>query len=327
MPSYCNRRQGLKIFSPTLSGQNFQPRDCLHGQDRYNKAMSNLQPHILTQRRHEESGDQYARAIECLLAAEEDGFRDARPLQEAGQALIEAIRFNRQHTEAYIAMGYLLWLVGANAEALPYLEEALRLDPHHPDIHLLFERVTGKPSAPPAPVAAPTSSGDPLEDALDETLRELMEEKVAAIAPAVNGLVIERLRERHALWQERYDQLKPQVGQRPVLLNKLAPLAKRIDLYGEAIERSEQMVQLDEQIHDSLRTAEAYLEQLAQGLDPDGLQELQGYVEVLLDHCDYYADTLDAWEEQSIPVRPLARVYDQLSDALETLQAQLGGNP
>jgi hypothetical protein len=45
----------------------------------------------------------------------------------------------------------------------------------------------------------------------------------------------------------------------------------------------------------------------------------------LLDHCDYYADTLDAWEDLSLPVRPLARVYDNLSDALETLQAQVGG--
>lgn len=288
--------------------------------------------HSEQRRRHEESLEHYARGMECLLQAEESGFQDRRLLQEAADCLIESIRKNRRFVEPHIAMGYLLWLYNDPVWAMHYLEEALRLEPTHPDIHILIEKIKGRPLKPEELESiAFSEEGEPtsIEEDVNEALSELAQENRKAITPTINPHILARMEEKQVYWFNRSEELQIQVNRSRDLATKnrlreqLKPLRERAQQYRDALRISYAMIALSDQLLQDNQRAKQYLEMATKPMGAARWQEIQDQVDTLLDHCDSFADQLDQLEQQGIPLGSLATQYNQLLERLENLQALL----
>ncbi len=113
----------------------------------------------ISQERHEAAADLLRCGLECLADAQAEGFSDRALLVEACEYLMEALRLNYRETEAYIGMGYLLWVLGDPLGALPYLQEALELEPQNQDVQTLLLLVAPPPSSCSAVQCFASSSG------------------------------------------------------------------------------------------------------------------------------------------------------------------------
>lgn len=284
-----------------------------------------LSSHKLTRYRHEESDNHLARGVECMLLAEESGYTDKQLLTEACDAFIEAIKFNRQQTEAYAGMAYLLWILGDSAQALRYLEQGLRTQPSHPDIHTLIRRISAKPAGE-APTA-PEPEAAQVAQLVQQLLTELEAEKTATIAATVNHHAIERLQEKLAEWEQRYDAVLVAIDalsafhQRVMLTVELGPVQDRVLAYTEALRASEKLLGLDDRIQETSQQVREYLDGLGKG----DLGLFRTYLDILLDACDGLADELEAFEKAGLNVRTLESHYEQLTELVEAFQNAVEG--
>jgi hypothetical protein len=286
----------------------------------------------LNRQRHEESFELYARALECLSQSEEDHFQNRELLQEAADCLLESIRHNRRHAEPYIAMGYLLWICQDPVWAMHYLEEALRLEPTHEDIHTLIARIKGKPLKPeeieqiafadsPAPEALATHFAQALE--------EMSAEKISAIAPTINPHLLSRLEEKQVYWFNRYEELQVEANRsrdvqtKQRLREQIQPMRELTQKYRDALRVSHEMIALSDQMLENSQQTQRYLEVASRPMTSAQWQEMQGYVDILLDNCDQFADSLEQFENQQIVTGSLYTQYQQLSERIETLQELL----
>lgn len=278
----------------------------------------------LTRFRHEESQNHLARGVECLLLAEETGYQDRELLTEACDSFLEAIKFNRQQTDAYVGMAYLLWLLGDAPQALRYLEQGLRTNPAHPDVHALIQRISGRPSGGPRPQAeAPPDAR--VSALVQELIAEVMAENTAALVATVNPHALERLQEHLDHWEGRYDEVLTAIDglstfhERVLLACELGPVQDRILSYHAALKDSERLLALDERIHQSTLLARETADNLEAG-DP-GMY--RATTEMLLDQCDIYADELDRLEQEGLQIRTVDSHYQQLVEHLDVLQQHL----
>jgi len=282
----------------------------------------------LTRYRHEESQNHLARGIECMLLAEESNYQDKELLTEACDAFLESIKFNRQHTEAYVGMAYLLWLHGDTPRALTYLEQGLRTNPSHADVHTLIKQITGRSSkASQSLPAAPAPQHARLAEHIQALLQQLQAEKIAAVAASVNSHAIERLQERLQHWENEYDEVLVQIDglegfhERVMLTCELGPVQDRILAYHAALKQSGRLLDLDDKILENTRLTRQYLDELEAG----DVGMFQAYLEILLDNCDTLADELDALEKDGLNIRTLDSHYQQLIEGVETFQQALEG--
>lgn len=281
--------------------------------------------HRIGRYRHEESENHLARGLECLLLAEEGAYQDKALLTEACDAFMESIKFNRQNTDAYVGMAYLLWLLGDSHQALTYLEQGLRTNPSNQDVHTLIKQISG---------TAVQSSGSqstqkPLNNQVMALVKELLErihaEKPGAIQGSVNPHVIERLQEKLTEWELAYDEVLGAIDQleafheRVMLTCDLGPVQDRIMAYNAALKTSEKMVQLDDKIQENTELVRQYLAEL----DREEPGMFQAYLEVLLDNCDSLADELDVFDQEGLNIGSLDSHYQQLVDRVEELQIRL----
>lgn len=278
--------------------------------------------------RHEESENHCNRGVECLLLAEEDGYENRELLTEAADAFLEAIRHYRQNTEAYVGMAYLLWILGDTPRALQYLEEGLRTQPNHADVHRLIKQVSGQGVS--APTAAVGNTTNAQYQAIREQVRVLQErvktEDTRLIRPTINAHEIERLQEALGQWEQHYHEVLNAIDGldtfhvRVTLTCELSTLQDRILDYHSALNCSTELLALDDKIqtlHREVKTTEQ-----------DFLAQKPGMYEALLDayydQCDVLADALDALENKNIPVRVLDSHYQQLVDRVESLALEIG---
>lgn len=276
--------------------------------------------HRLTRYRHEESEMLLARGTECLLLAEEDNYQDKELLTEACDSFIEAIKFNRQHTEAYLGMAYLLWLLGDQQQALAYLEQGLRTQPSHPDVHRLIQHLSGKSvqgqSAPPSAV------NNAVKQQIEALLSELETENAATIAASVNPHMNERLQERLSHWEQAYEDVLSGIDaldsfhDRVMLTCDLSAVQDRIMAYHQALKGSERLLKLDDKIMENRDLARQYVEERQQS--ESGM--FQAYLDIMLDNCDTLADELDLLERDGLNIGALDSHYQQLVDHVEELQ-------
>lgn len=279
----------------------------------------------LTRYRHEESENYVARGVECLLLAEEGGYTDKSLLTEACDSFMEAIKFNRQHTEAYVGMAYLLWLLGDHKQALTYLEQGLRTQPSHPDVHRMIQQISGR-KVTEVPSREQISNQRVLE-LVKALLAEVETENLNTVVASVNAHKIERLQERVVDWELKYDEVLQAIDQleafheRVMLTCELGPVQDRILAYHQALKQSERMLQLDDKIQQHRDLAKELLEQLESG--QPGMYEAS--MDMLLDTCDLLADELEVLEKEGLNVGALDSHYQQLVDHVEALQGSLGG--
>lgn len=282
--------------------------------------------------RHEESLEHYARGMECLLQAEEDGFRERRLILEAADCFIAAIRKNRRFVEPHIAMGYLLWIYNDPVWAMHYLEEALRLEPTHEDIHTLIGKIKGRPLKPEElELIAFSDEPEPvsIEEHISEALSELALEKAGSITPTINPHILARMEEKQVYWFNRSEELQIQVNRSRDLATKnrlreqLKPLRERVQQYRDALRISHELIALSDEILENSQIVQKYLEIAAKPMNAALWQEMQGHMDTLLDNCDLFADQLDELEQQGVPLGALSTQYNQLSERVENLQELL----
>ena len=281
--------------------------------------------HRITRFRHEESENALNRGIECMLLAEEDRYQNKDLLTEACDAFIDAIKFNRQNTPAYVGMAYLLWLLKDEKRALSYLEQGLRTNPSDPDVHALIKQISGTSVAASSANAQGPESGSAaaaVRAQVQELLDILTSERSKTISPSINNHMIERLQENVLDWELRYDDVLGAIDgldtfhERVMLTCDLGPVQDRIIAYHKALKDSERMLKLDDQILENTRLARQYVEEIENS--ETGM--FQAYIDVLLDNCEAIAESLDAFESESLNIKTLDSHYQQLADLVEELQ-------
>ncbi len=281
--------------------------------------------HRLTRYRHEESEMLMARGTECLLLAEEDNYQDKELLSEACDSFIDAIKFNRQHTEAYLGMAYLLWLLGDSQQALTYLEQGLRTQPSHPDVHRLIQHISGKSVLGQSAPATPANAA--VQKQIQSLVTELLAENPATITASVNTHMNERLQERMLVWEQGYEEVLTAIDSlesfhdRVMLTCELSPIQDRIMAYHQALKDSERLLKLDDKIMENRDLARQYVEEHQSG--EAGM--FQAYLDIMLDNCDTLADELDVLERDALNIGTLDSHYQQLVDHVEAFQSLMKG--
>ncbi len=306
--------------------------------------------------RHEESENHCNRGVECLLLAEEENYQNKELLTEAADAFMEAISHHRQNTEAYVGMAYLLWVLQDKPLALQYLEQGLRTQPSHPDIHRMIKEITGQsfvvavstpssgsstpsssssPSIASPPKTAPVAPGAPDPEAqLQQQIKARVTELKAAveaentrlIKPTINMHEIEHLQERLRDWEHVYGHVLGQIDglsqfhARVLLTCELSGLQDRILDYHSALKCSEELLALDDKIQatqQEIKTTQKDYENGKPGM-------YSALLDSFYDRCDAIADALDELENKNIPVRVLDSHYQQLVDRVEAFAVEVG---
>ncbi|HEY9841884.1 MAG TPA: hypothetical protein V6D23_15585, partial [Candidatus Obscuribacterales bacterium] len=111
--------------------------------------------------------------VECLQEAAAQNYQDREVLAEACEHLLEAIRHNRSDPDAYVGMGYLLWIAGEHSESLLYLSEAVLLDAQNPDARMLVQLNQQALAARPAQTTLVLPAEDDYDQRYDALMRRI----------------------------------------------------------------------------------------------------------------------------------------------------------
>ncbi|MEZ0373489.1 MAG: hypothetical protein ACAI44_30650 [Candidatus Sericytochromatia bacterium] len=299
--------------------------------------------------RHATARDLIRLGVECLHEAAADDYQDSTLLAEACEHLLEAIRHNRSDPDAYVGMGYLLWIAGEHTEALLYLSEAVLLDPQNTDARTLVEFNQQALRAPrsaerlaglvaPSRLAVPAEDEfdrryDALEDRIKEELRQLAARKPDAFAVTNDRFRVERMERHFGAMIQTHAELEAEltiVGQEidcEGLQRKLKPLEIALKRVCDVLNRCWMLIELQ----DSLAFHNAWLKRqlgLGAGLPADFSHER---FHRLLNDCDHLADLLDGLEHGGEDVTHLIGAYERLvahvGDLQDRVDAHDGGQP
>lgn len=300
------------------------------------KELKNQTQSLATNRR-QSSDDSYQVGIQHLAKAQESGFEDKASLKEASKHFIKAIQFGRQNPEPYIAMAYLLILLGDQMTATRYLSEARRVDPQNADAEVLFTFLQS-----PEPVdededdfelvALDGEAGD--EDAQYEEAQRLIRSLLRQTQdlpkhPALNPGAFKQLEEQYLELEQKLQQIYGVLEELELemdtthLAQQVRPLeaalqqfAKLRRMSGRLIRVVQEMLQICEQLDADLGTLSL------PGADAGQWnQNLEKY----LDDCDRFADLLDEVDEQGFSISQLEPYYNQLVGKVEALQDVIDG--
>lgn len=270
--------------------------------------------------------------IECLHAAIADELQDRELLAEACENLLEAIRYNRTEPDAYVGMGYLLWMAGEHQESLLYLNEAVILTPGNPDALQLIQlnqqalvRPAQPAQAPLIPLEADEDDYDQLYDALEtrirEEVRQLSSRKPNWFSISTDRFLVERMeRDYQALVhtkQQLYRDLA--VVDQEIDCGELQKLMKPLEVFlqraTDVLHNSWKKIDL----HDMLNSHNDWLDRelRATHLSPNFSRKRFDYLQ---DDCDQLADTLDVLEQSGEDISELVTAYERMIAKVAQMQ-------
>lgn len=293
----------------------------------------------ISQERHEAAADLLRCGLECLADAQAEGFSDRALLVEACEYLMEALRLNYRETEAYIGMGYLLWVLGDPLGALPYLQEALELEPQNQDVQTLLLLV-----APPHPVARLSTalplavvSAQPNYDQLYDELQALIIreiQQVSALPPQTfmvsnEKFKIEQMERKYRQWVETQMSLQHKMGLVEVeidcseLQKMLRPLDILLQRAQTQLNLSWQWVHLEETLLAQTEWLDAHILSFEAQNGALPLDFSLARFDILLEDCDSLADLLDEYELKQFDVSSLIAKYEAMTDKISQIQDYL----
>lgn len=316
----------------------------MHLQDLYqniHNQRDQLQAH-----RHQQASQFTASARQLIDQATAEQFSDKELLKTALEMLMHAVQHNRQHTEAYLCLAYLMYLIGDDTTALEYLKDALALEPAHPVglelkaeiLKQRFAEPTTKTQAHPSRLMQEQLAQDELaEEELDED--ELQQAIVQAIhqlssqpPPQVKGLDLEayqQARQFQALLQQRQQVFEAQLLRLEQevdvmsLRQALRPLEVFLRRSQQQLQGVQQLLTLQRDIQREIRVVQQMYDLLAGQLQAADLKLLEQKLEQSLDQADLLADQLDALENQGIDQQALVQLYEQLVTLTQQFIEQL----
>jgi DNA repair exonuclease SbcCD ATPase subunit len=293
------------------------------------------QTHRLASNRRDTSGDAYEQGLACLARAQASDFEDKEALKQASAHLIKAIQYGRRNVEAYVAMGYLLILLGDHMMAIRYLNEGRRIDPQNSDLQTLIDFVQN-PQAHSAQ-AEPTDDfglvaldgeepADDSGDELFEAVQNLIDEQVAQLRQirwqvALTPQTLKALEDQYMQLEQNRTELEARFAELELEMDttSLRQRARPLENAGQKLQSLRQssarllrvvhqMQTLNEQVQQDLPFAQANKAAMEQKL------------EQYLDACDGFADILEQTENEGYSIDALESPYNKLVSSVEQLQ-------
>lgn len=271
-----------------------------------------------------------------IQQARQTQFTDSKLLQQASEAFFNAIQQKRQFAPPYMGLAYVLLLLGQPLKAKPYLEQAQKWAPNHPDIPLLLsfiqyqgaslqqgELQAFKPGLP----ADPELVYEQTEVAIYRLLKMISEKipplpRVLVEAAGIaqwETLCCELIEQGQALqldleWLDQTYDISE-------LRQKFAPLERWC-------ERAVAMLVFSRHVVTQRHRLQKLIQDVVYAIchPPIGthmFQQQESQLEQTMDRCDELADTLDQLEEQGYNIEPFLTDYHTLVAHVERWQEVL----
>ena len=286
-----------------------------------------------SQERLETASDLLRCGLECLADAQAEGFADRSLLAEACAYLMEALRLNHRETEAYIGMGYLLWLLGDHTGAMPYLQAALELEPENPDTKTLMQLVRKSERPVSVPVFLPDLAQPNFDALYDQVELQILAaiQQVSTLPPQT--FEVSNLRVKMTQMERKYrelvtlqSELQAQIQAVEMeidcseLQKMLRPLAILLARAQDFLNQSWALVQLEETIaeHSQWLTLQISVFDSLNGEISDSFS--QARFDAVLEDCDALADLLDEYDGLGIDVASLIDHYEKMTDKVTYIQ-------
>lgn len=283
--------------------------------------------------------------LQALGRAHDERFRNKQSLITACEQLIKAISAHREDIRPYLALSYLFTILEDFDTALSYLQAALHLDPQSEIAQAFLDTIRAQRQGDPlpaAPVLAASAASSPApqqaaaaipaDEALDlDALYDQLERRILARIRALSQEAppepspetenLKAIRSRFQQTQAELARFQASIEQLDVefdtaeLRQALRPLEVSLQRYQTLYNTAYQMYTLRKALRQDHETVMA-LRRTAHSHASEAETEL----ETLLDHCDAFADQLDALEAQGHASPQLLRDYESLVQSLEALQ-------
>lgn len=279
--------------------------------------------------RRQNSDEFYQQGIELLAQAQAAQFADKESLKEASKLLMRSIQYGRQNPEPYVAMGYLMILLGDPVHAIRYLSEARRVAPDNADALQLIDylqRPAGSQDSEPDLDKPDFGEGnEEIEQSYDRVQKLIAElvqkaEQLPA-APAFSPQDFRLLEETHQFLethlQEAYQLLEVLEMELDVssLSQQLRPVEQALQQSAQLRRLSGRVIRMQQQMSTKEQEVQAEI-----GGATVSATELNQRLEDYLDLCDLFADQLDEIDEFGHGIAPLEPYYNKLVAAVESFQ-------
>lgn len=291
----------------------------------------------LAGKRRDTSGDAYAQGLDFLAKAHASGFEDRVALKQASEAFIKAIQYNRQSADAYVAMAYLLILMGNHPMAVRYLNEARRVAPGHADALALIDYIQHPENYASADAEDDDFDlldldGHDADDEVDqayEDLEKYIRQQLRSLAaaaelqPAVTPAALQQLEVRYQELQRLSEDLDARLRDLEFemdtagLRSQLRPLEQALQRLQALRQVSNRLIRLCHEM-ETLRTE--VQQQIQAAAFATDTAALESQLERFLDTCDGYADQLDDWDEDGFSIEAIEPIYARLVGTVEQLQ-------
>ncbi len=279
--------------------------------------------------RRQNSDEFYQQGIELLAQAQAQEFADKESLKEASKLLMRSIQYGRQNAEPYIAMGYLMILLGDMPNAVRYLGEARRVDPDNTDVIQLInflQRPAGSQDDEDALDKPDFGEGNEEIEQNYERVQKLIIElnqksNQLPTAPAFGPQEFRVLEETHQFLelnlQEAYQLLEALELDLDVssLSQQLRPVEQALQQTAQLRRISGRVIRMQQQMMAKEQEIQAEI-----GVLIGATAELNQRLEDYLDQCDLFADQLDEVDELGHGIAPLEPYYNKLVATVESFQ-------
>jgi predicted RNase H-like nuclease (RuvC/YqgF family) len=261
----------------------------------------------------------------CLLGAEQENFQNRELLKKAADAFSLAIQYDRSNPAPYLGLAYLFILVKDTVNAAPYLAEARRLSPEHPDLMTLDKLL--KPTSKTQDSAFENAQTDVRYESLERVIRQtLLQYLQNQPQPSIEPQLFLNLQAQHAGLQQTFEQLQEQIQEIQAeidtfeLERQINPLQKQLKAFESALLVSQAYLRLRSEILKNLERIEALHQKIAYESQLSAIRQLEEEIEILLDRCDGIADQLDGYHEKGYDISAVEKYYNDLCQKLEFLQ-------
>ncbi|PKL75634.1 MAG: hypothetical protein CVV27_14350 [Candidatus Melainabacteria bacterium HGW-Melainabacteria-1] len=281
--------------------------------------------------------------IACLEKFQQDGFGDLDLLKLACRQLIQAMKANSLDDRPCLALAYTFLLIEDYETAGEYLGLAREIDRNNPLNAALGETMAELKRLPdeteqkiPVLAEIPSTGEAALDyDALYDEVEASIVKQVHALMqqpppkPSLNPTQVKQLEHLYQQLQNNHQAICRQIAvvDREIdvseLRVKLKPFEASLQRYEKALLASEQLKSLRNELDQELQKIEQASQTADAATDPGDIPVLEQTLESLLDHCDAYADQLDALHTSGVEISAIEPLYNNVLQNVEELRETL----
>lgn len=286
------------------------------------------QSNQLSSRRQEDAETALYEGLAALELALEHELAHPEILKHACTRLIDAVRLNHRDERPCLALAFLFLAIEDTETAQEYLHVARQIDYENPlalALDAMLKEIRSEVSVP----AEPTLPGAFNLDSANLDYDQLYDQLEAQINAQIAWLVAQPPPEA-SLQQERiqlYEKLVHSLSEQHQaiqtqmaivdeeietgdLVQRLRPLEQRLQRYRLVLQQSQTLEQLQTRITEQIARVQG---QLVKPTSDFSMDEL-------FDCCDAFADQLDVFEQQGMPITLVTDAYTRLTVLAEQLQ-------